>query len=215
MLCLLRNFIWLFGHYSIIILNRFKICGTLQMSYIERNLLENEQIVRQGHRHWIVFVWPIIWLTIGLILLMPNVVKLGVDIIPVQFVSLINVTVFQKLIFLPFLLGMVTGIGAVLNYFVSEIALTNIRVLMKIGLIKRVSIEIPLRNVATIRVVQGLWGRLFNYGTIEICDVGNVCLIFRRLVEPVLFRSEIEEEMHRKPAQFVQPVVKSEVKHEV
>lgn len=186
------------------------------MSYIERNLLENELIIHQGHRHWVVFVFPIIWLVIGLVLLTPNIVTFGTNLVPIQFASLININVFQKLAFIPLLLAVITGLSAVINYFVSEIALTNVRILMKIGLIKRVTTEIPLRNVATIRVVQGLLGRVLDYGTVEICDVGNVCLVFRRLVSPVLFRSDVEETMHKQPFQTVRPTARDdiEVKYE-
>lgn len=179
------------------------------MRYIEENLLPDEKIIYGGHRHWIVFVFPIIWLILGLFFLIKGLSLPIQDIIPVSLLSIIDAEHIQKFIqliaIIPLLLASTTGISALINYFLSEIAVTNVRILIKTGFIKRYSTEIPLRNIATILVTQTFWGRIFGYGTVKICDVGNVCLPFKRIVAPISFRSHVQAEINKLYPHGVRP----------
>ncbi len=39
------------------------------MSYIENNLMRGEEIIYQAKVHWVVFLWPAIWLLVAISLL--------------------------------------------------------------------------------------------------------------------------------------------------
>ena len=49
-----------------------------------------------------------------------------------------------------------------------ELAVTNKRVVGKAGVVNTASLDLPLNKVQSVNVSQGLWGKIFNYGKIEI-----------------------------------------------
>ncbi len=44
---------------------------------------------------------------------------------------------------------------------------------MKVGLIRRTSVEIVLNKIESIKVDQGITGRIFDYGSIAIVGTGG------------------------------------------
>lgn len=49
-----------------------------------------------------------------------------------------------------------------------ELAVTNKRIIGKAGVINTASLDLPLSKVQNINVSQGLWGKIFKYGKVEI-----------------------------------------------
>ena len=104
------------------------------------------------------------------------------------------------------LLGLVTlvaviGLGFLIWAWVrvrsTEIAITNRRVIAKFGFIKRHTVEINLEKVEALRVEQGFWGRLLNYGTIFISGAGTSVAPFPDIADPLVFRRKFMEATSR------------------
>jgi uncharacterized membrane protein YdbT with pleckstrin-like domain len=104
------------------------------------------------------------------------------------------------------LLGLVTlvlvvGLGFLIWAWVrvrsTEIAITNRRVIAKFGFIKRHTVEINLEKVEALRVEQGFWGRLLNYGTIFISGAGSSVAPFPDIADPLVFRRKFMEATSR------------------
>ena len=93
--------------------------------------------------------------------------------------------------------AIITWIGACITYYSSEYGLTTKRVLVKVGFIRRRSIEILLQRVESIQVDQTLWGRLWGYGTIIICGTGGSRDPFYRIADPLTFRREVQEQLEK------------------
>lgn len=70
-------------------------------------------------------------------------------------------------------LGIVLIISAAIEYYTTELAITNKRVIAKFGLIRRDTIEINLSKVESIQVTQGILGRIFDFGSIVISGAGD------------------------------------------
>ena len=174
------------------------------MSYIKKNLLLKEEITYRGRRHWIIFAFSVIFLIIGILFLTKGIPVPTFDVGQSSLTSILNPDIIRQLIqkvaVIPLLLAVMTGMSAATNYLTTEIAVTNMRVLIKIGFIKRTSTEIALKNVASIKISQGIFGRIFNYGTVEICDVGNICVPFRRIAAPIQFRKQVLREINKRSA---------------
>ena len=70
----------------------------------------------------------------------------------------------------------VFGIGliflaiAYIRYKSTELAVTTKRIIVKYGFIRRQTIEINLNKAESIQVDQGILGRLFDFGTLVICQ---------------------------------------------
>lgn len=104
------------------------------------------------------------------------------------------------------LLGIVTLVVAVGLIFLAwawirvsstEIAITNKRVIAKFGFIKRHTVEINLDKVEALRVEQGFWGRILNYGTIFISGAGTSVAPIADIADPLVFRRKFMEATNR------------------
>jgi len=79
----------------------------------------------------------------------------------------------------------------------TEVAITNRRVIAKFGFIKRHTVEINLDKVEALRVEQGFWGRLLNYGTIYVSGAGTSVAPFLDIADPLVFRRKFTEATSR------------------
>ena len=146
------------------------------MSYIDRNLLTNEQVLHRGHLSRVVYVSPSLPLLLGL-----AVLALDGDIAAIGVILL--------------LAGLAGLLSAFIRYKTSEFAVTNKRVIMKIGLIRRTSVEIVLSKVESITVDQGIAGRVFNFGSIAVVGTGGTHDPFHRIAAPLQFRHAVQEQL--------------------
>lgn len=138
------------------------------MSYIDSNLIGNEEVIYRGK----VTLWAWLpWIVWGVIL------------------------------------GVFTIIGFILiplGYFVlrsNEAAITNKRLIAKSGLIKRDTVEIPIKKISSLQVKQDISGRLLGYGTLVISDAGTAHAPIRYIKDPMRFRQrffELQEEAESK-----------------
>ncbi len=140
------------------------------MSYIEKNLLNGENILYSGKMHWVVFLWPIIWLIIGLMLL---------DSFGGLFI----------------LIALGTSIASLINYTTSEFGITNKRVIVKVGFIRRNSLEVLLSKVEGIQVNQGILGRILGFGSITVTGTGGTKDPFHKIAAPLEFRKSVQEQI--------------------
>jgi uncharacterized membrane protein YdbT with pleckstrin-like domain len=86
-------------------------------------------------------------------------------------------------------------ITALIARATSEFAVTNKRVLIKIGWLRRHSLETLLSKIETIRVEQGILGRALDYGTIVVSGTGGSKEPFRTIASPMEFRRKVQEQI--------------------
>jgi uncharacterized membrane protein YdbT with pleckstrin-like domain len=79
----------------------------------------------------------------------------------------------------------------------TEIAITNRRVIAKFGFIKRHTVEINLEKVEALKVEQGFFGRVLNYGTIFISGAGTSVAPIADIADPLVFRRKFMEATNR------------------
>ena len=76
-------------------------------------------------------------------------------------------------------------------------ALTSRRVLTKKGIISRKSEEILLSACETITVKQGVFGRLLNYGNVEVSGRGMSIVVIRKTPSPLKVKANIEQQVSK------------------
>jgi uncharacterized membrane protein YdbT with pleckstrin-like domain len=150
------------------------------MSYLDDHLLAGERIVYRARLHWTIFLAAIIVVLLG--------VALG---ILLQVVAPAYSYAGAGLAGI----GMLLAIGPAIRYVTSEFAVTDKRVLGKVGFIERESDETLLSKVEAIAVDQGVIGRLFGFGTITITGTGGTQEIFSGIAEPLEFRRQIQSQI--------------------
>lgn len=148
------------------------------MSYTESHLLPDERIKYQTHLHW----FPFLPAYLGASLL----ALVGVA-------GLVAET--------PWLA--ITGFGLAVPIFLwlyitrstSEFSVTDRRVIIKVGWIRRRTLETMLGKVETIGVEQSLIGRVFDFGTIVVMGTGGTKEPFRNIADPLEFRRQVQTEI--------------------
>jgi uncharacterized membrane protein YdbT with pleckstrin-like domain len=89
---------------------------------------------------------------------------------------------------LPIIVGLfILGVVFV-RYRSTEIAVTNRRIVVKLGFISRRTIEINVSKVESVQVTQGVLGRLFNFGTLVIAGTGATHEPLQGIADPIGFR---------------------------
>jgi|HubBroStandDraft_6_1064221.scaffolds.fasta_scaffold537452_2 uncharacterized membrane protein YdbT with pleckstrin-like domain len=90
------------------------------------------------------------------------------------------------------LIAAIRGVSGFLRYVSSEFAITDKRVVIKVGLLKRHTVELLLTKVETIGVDQTILGRIFNYGTIIVTGTGGTKEPFSSIANPLEFRRQVQ-----------------------
>ena len=72
------------------------------------------------------------------------------------------------------LIGVIWLIKDLIKFFTTKLIITNKRVNGKTGLINTNELDSPLNKINGIQVKQGLFGKIFNYGTISITTASTV-----------------------------------------
>ncbi len=75
----------------------------------------------------------------------------------------------------------------------SEFAITNRRVIIKVGFISRKTLEMNLSKIESVNVDQGIWGRMLGYGTITIIGTGGTKETFGNISGPLEFRRQFQQ----------------------
>ena len=98
------------------------------------------------------------------------------------------------LLLLPaFGLGLIVWIVAWVRYKSTELAITTKRVIVKVGFIRRSTVEININKVESIQVDQAILGRMFNFGTLVIAGAGTPQAPVAGISAPMEFRKAFIE----------------------
>jgi uncharacterized membrane protein YdbT with pleckstrin-like domain len=146
------------------------------MSYVQSTLVPGERILYRAHLHWATFLGGGV-----LFILFTIVATLFVAREESQFAG-----------FIVFILGVLPLAAAYIRYRTSEFAVTDKRVLIKTGLVRRHTLETLLNKVENISVEQGLLGRVLNYGTIQVTGTGSTKETFPNIAAPLEFRKQVQ-----------------------
>ena len=146
------------------------------MSYVDSQLLPNEVVRYRARLHRSLFIVPSVF---GVLALGTMVFAFGTH--PLWWAVLALAA-----------LGAVTFGVAWLKYSTSEFAVTDKRVIIKVGWIRRRTVETMLAKVEGVGVDQNLTGRLSGFGTIVVTGTGGTKEEFDRIADPLEFRRQIQ-----------------------
>jgi uncharacterized membrane protein YdbT with pleckstrin-like domain len=73
-----------------------------------------------------------------------------------------------------------------------EQGVTNKRVILKKGIISRKTEEMKLTSIETVEIDQGVFGRIFGFGTVKITGRGISDFVFKGIDDPMSVKRQIE-----------------------
>lgn len=156
------------------------------MSYVDDHLLPGERVVYRAHLHWVAFRWSLFLLALAIVVGVAG-----------QLVSTDPAADPWKL-WIPVglvVLAAVFAVGPWIKRASSEFAVTDKRVLVKVGLVQRDSLETLLSKIEAIGVDQTLVGRMLGFGTITIVGTGGTRETFDRIASPLEFRRQVQAQI--------------------
>jgi len=136
--------------------------------------MPGESVIYQAKLHWIVYAWAAVLGGSGVAFLVAGAPAAAPG---------------------AMLLAGIVGLVAYVKYLTSEFAVTDRRVLMKVGWIRRRSVETLLGKVEAIAIEQGIGGRLLDYGTIVVTGTGGTRERFDRIATPLEFRRQVQAQI--------------------
>ena len=150
------------------------------MASLDRHLLPGERVVHRARPHWVMFLGPLLLAAAGLALGGTLQYAAG-D----YWYAGAGVAGLALLLALPTLL----------RYASSEYAVTDKRVLARMGILERHSLETLLTKIEALGVEQDLAGRVLGYGTITITGTGGTQERLERIAAPLEFRRRIQSQI--------------------
>ena len=146
------------------------------MGYIENNLMSGEDIVHKANVHWFIFVPGATVFVIGIILFSVGAESGG------------PVWGMLAILFAIFLL-----VKAFIVKISTELAVTSKRVIAKVGLIRRNTVELNHGKVESFNISQSIFGRIFGYGTVIVNGTGGGKTPIPSIDAPLEFRKRAME----------------------
>jgi hypothetical protein len=159
-----------------------------RVSYIDNNLITGEVVTYRARLHWILFLKPIlIALTIITVAVLFFYAADLRNELSTQVMLLAAAAVLA--------IAAAPVLSVAMSWHSAEFAVTNKRVILKVGFIQSNTAEMFLNKIESVGVDQTIGGRILGYGTIVIRGTGGSLEPFHRVSAPLQFRKQIQEQI--------------------
>jgi uncharacterized membrane protein YdbT with pleckstrin-like domain len=146
------------------------------MSYVDSQLLPSETVLYRARLHRSLYTVPFIFGALALAMI----------------VFAMSQHQFWWVVLSLAVIAGVTFVVSWLRSASSEFAVTDKRVIIKVGWIRRRTLETMLAKVEGVGVDQSLTGRLLGFGTIVVTGTGGTKEEFDRIADPLEFRRQVQ-----------------------
>jgi len=150
------------------------------VAYVNSVLQPGETVKAIGRLHWINYFKAFLLLAIAAILLA---------------YGLQDTTKVQRTVtyigWLVLAVAVVMLLGAWFTRQMTELSVTNHRVIYKTGFLRRHTVEMNMDKVETVNVDQSILGRMLGYGTIHVLGTGQGIEGLSRIGRPIAVRNAI------------------------
>jgi uncharacterized membrane protein YdbT with pleckstrin-like domain len=149
------------------------------MTYIEKNLMDDETLVHVTRLHAIVLLVP----------------AMLVSVLAGTISILSDFEIAWYIVALLLLIAAVRLLDRLVLFLTSEFGVTSKRVLGKTGLVRLKTVDIVLAKVEAIRIHQSILGRIFDFGEVFVTGTGGTVEILSYIPDPVEFSKVIQEQL--------------------
>ena len=152
------------------------------MSYISHSLGRNETLRYRAHFHWSYYFGA--W---------------GAFLISLAAAAEAHGRGVPWAAGLAVLMGVAAFLSIMIPIWTTEIGVTNQRFIFKRGLLRRMTNELQLRAIEQVNLRQGIPGRLFNFGHLEVHGTGVDDIVLPAIADPVALQKAIQDSVDRTP----------------
>jgi len=148
-------------------------------NYVETLMAHNERIVLRTRQHWFVLIGMIFVEIVLIVLLFAAVSALSILVTPIAAIG-----------FVVLLVPIAYMLRDILIWFQKQYIITNRRVVQVSGIFSKDVVDSSLEKVNDVKMSQSFFGRLFDYGDIEILTASELGVnLFKRIGDPVKFKT--------------------------
>lgn len=157
-------------------------------TYVSGTLMPGEKITVSFHPHKIIIAVPAI-----LFLIAVAFYFFALHLFPsLNHIIYKSYSVYNVLCFVFFVYTILKLVNRIIEYRTSEYTVTNLRVVMKTGVLNRTAVELMLNRLEAVTVQQTLFGQMFNYGMVLLVGIGGTRDEFNYVPKPMYFRQQIQ-----------------------
>ncbi len=149
------------------------------MSYVDRSLASGEEVLYRTRLSRVTFFWPVV------------LVLIGAGLLATAF-ALTPSPVLHGLAGAALGIALIFALARYVSFRSSEFAVTNQRVIIKLGVFRRRLLELQRSKVEAIAVNQSILGRLFGFGDIVVTGTGGTKEPFERIGSPMEFARAVQ-----------------------
>jgi uncharacterized membrane protein YdbT with pleckstrin-like domain len=151
------------------------------MSYVDGILQPGETVLYRGKLHWIIYGSAIFAAVVAVVLAAVAAAGATPEIAPFAWIAAA----------IAIAIALISAARAWFDQWITEIAVTNFRVVYKKGFIRRHTTEMNMEKVESVTIDQPFWGRLLGYGTVHVLGTGEGIEHLHRVDRPIALRNAI------------------------
>ena len=149
-------------------------------NYVQSMLGENERILLVTRQHWFVLFSAIL----------AEVVVTLIVIAAITALTVISLNPLAAFGFLLVLIPLAIMLRDILVWYNREYIVTNRRVIQIFGVFNKSVTDSSLEKVNDVKMTQSFFGRLFDYGDVEILTASEIGVnLFKRIGDPIKFKT--------------------------
>ncbi|HWX39330.1 MAG TPA: PH domain-containing protein [Candidatus Sulfotelmatobacter sp.] len=161
------------------------------MSYVEKHLMEGEQVAYTTRLHWIVLVGPLVLCALfavpGVALLVASANRSSDPHASAQSMLIAGAALL--------VIALVILIRGIVTRNAVQMAVTNKRVIAKVGVTTRRTVDLLLSRVESVGVEESVMGRMLGYGTVTLRGTGGTPESFNKIAHPLEFRTQVQQQI--------------------
>jgi uncharacterized membrane protein YdbT with pleckstrin-like domain len=151
----------------------------MAQNYVDSLMAHNERILLRTRQHWFVLVSMIFVEIVLIVVLFAAVSALSILVTPIAAVG-----------FVILLVPIAYMLRDILTWFQKQYIITNRRVIQVSGIFSKNVTDSSLEKVNDVKMSQSFFGRIFDYGDIEILTASEMGVnLFKRIGDPVQFKT--------------------------
>lgn len=158
------------------------------MSYVQENLNPGERILYVTRLHWMVLIRSIfvelIFSAAGIALIVWAIADKQAGQGEAKAASIAGATLI--------IVGSIILAIEVVRRNATEMAVTNKRIIIKVGFVTKRTMELFLSKVESVNVEQTLFGRMLGFGSITLRGTGGTNEPFSHVADPLEFRRQVQ-----------------------
>ena len=161
------------------------------MSYVEKHLMDGEKVAYETRLHWIVLVAPLLLCALfaapGVALLIAAANRRSDPGLGLQSMLIGGIALL--------VIALVILVRGILTRNSVQMAVTNKRVIAKVGVVTRRTVDMLLSRVESVGVEEGAIGRMLGYGTVILRGTGGTPETFSKIAHPLEFRTQVQQQI--------------------